>query len=628
LHRLSNRESLEMVSYILGTKDIEKALEDLILEKTEGVPFFIEEFIKSLQDINAIEREDSRFHLAKDIQDVTIPSTIQDVIMARVDSLSEGAKGVLQIGSVVGREFSQDLIQKVTGLSERELLSRLSVLRDSELLYERGIYPQSTHIFRHALTQEVVYNSLLLKRRKEIHETIGRAIESLYSGRLDEFYEILAYHYSESDNLEKAYLYLKLSGSKAIRNYSNWEAFRFYKEAIKVLNQLPETQDNKRKQIEVILFMATPMMLLGHPEDSLRILQEGKRLCEELDDKKSLSSLYSLIGLYYMHRGGPLDAITYSEIGFEQSQRIQDIELMAPIARGLCISYVAVGEFRKTIDVAPKVIELLENTQRESDFFGAPFNPYSLLCAYYGLSLAMLGNFAKGTAYFEKGLRIISAINHLASLGVAETMYGLLFLAKGDGINAIKHFEKSIRHLEESRSLLISGVAWSGLGSGYYYLGDLEAARRHMEKGLDFTMRGGSEWWISFHYLYLSKIYLDLGDSKNSRSIIEEALKLSQKNSEKHLEGASWTWLGRILGKTNPSQSDKAEECIVKGITILDEMNIKPWCSEGYFCLGEFYADTGKREKARENLNKAEGMFQEMGMDYWLARTKEVMRRL
>jgi class 3 adenylate cyclase/tetratricopeptide (TPR) repeat protein len=628
LHRLSNRESLEMVNHILDTKEIERALEELILEKAEGVPFFIEEFIKSLQDIKAIERKDSRYHLAKDIHEVTIPSTIQDVIMARVDSLSEGAKGLLQIGSVVGREFSQDIIQKVTGLSERELLSHLSVLRDSELLYERGIYPQSTHIFRHALTQEVVYNSLLLKRRKGIHETIGRAIESLYSGRLDEFYEILAYHYSESDNREKAYLYLKLSGSKATRNYSNWEAFRSYKEAIKVLNQLPETQDNKRKQIEVVLLVATPMMLLGHPEDSLKILQEGERLCKEVDDKKNLSILYSLIGIYYTHKGRPLDAIKYSEIAFEQSQKIQDIELMAPIARGLCLSYVAVGEFRKTIDVASKVVDLLENAQRESNFFGAPFNTYSLLCAHYGFGLAMLGNFEKGTTYFERGLRVILAINHLATLGVVEAIYGLSFVVKGDGINAIKHFQKSIRHFEESRTVLIFGVAWSGLGIGYYYLGDLEAARKHIEKGLDITMQGGSEWWISFHYLYLSKIHLDLGDPKNSRSLIEEALKLSQKNSEKHLEGVSWTWLGRILGKTDPSQSDKAEECIVKGIKILEEMDIKPWCSEGYLYLGELYADTGKREKALENLKKAERMFQEMGMDYWLAKTQEIMRRL
>ncbi len=126
-----------------------------------------------------------QYHLAKDIKEVTIPATIQDVIMARVDSLPKGTKGFLQTASVVGRECSYDLIKRVTGLTEQELLSQLSVLKDSELLYERGIYPQSTYIFKHALTREVAYNSLLLKRRKEIHEEIGRALEALSSGRLE-----------------------------------------------------------------------------------------------------------------------------------------------------------------------------------------------------------------------------------------------------------------------------------------------------------------------------------------------------------------------------------------------------------------------------------------------------------
>jgi predicted ATPase len=128
-----------MVSYLLSTEEIDRELEELILEKTEGVPFFIEEFIKSLQDLKIIERKDKKYYLAKDIKDLTIPSAIQDVIMARVDSLPEGAKSVLQTGSVAGREFSHDLIERVVGLSETELLSHLSVLKDSELLYERGI---------------------------------------------------------------------------------------------------------------------------------------------------------------------------------------------------------------------------------------------------------------------------------------------------------------------------------------------------------------------------------------------------------------------------------------------------------------------------------------------------------
>jgi len=190
LNRLSNRESLSMVTYLLGTDDIESGLEEFVLEKTEGVPFFIEEFIKSLKDLQIIERKDNTYRIAKDIQTLTIPATIHDVIMARVDSLPEAAKVVLQTGSVIEREFSYELIKRVMRISELELLSHLSVLKDSELLYERGILPQSTYIFKHALTQEVVYDSILTKRKNRLHNEIAKAIEELYKDNIDEQYGI------------------------------------------------------------------------------------------------------------------------------------------------------------------------------------------------------------------------------------------------------------------------------------------------------------------------------------------------------------------------------------------------------------------------------------------------------
>jgi predicted ATPase len=298
LNRLSNRESLAMVTNLLGTEDIESGLEEFILEKTEGVPFFIEEFIKSLKDLEIIERKDNTYGIAKDIQTLTIPATIHDVIMARVDSLPEAAKVVLQTGSVIEREFSYKLIKRVTGLSERELLSHLSVLKDAELFYERGIFPQSNYIFKHALTQQVAYNSLLLKRRKEIHERIGRSIEELYSERLEEFYEMLAYHYSKSDNLEKAYQYLKVSGKKAAKKHSNREAYLNYKEAINALNKLPLTEDNKRGQIEIIHLMGNSIKFLGFPKDACEIYQRGEKFAKELGDEQSRAAFFSA-GLFF-----------------------------------------------------------------------------------------------------------------------------------------------------------------------------------------------------------------------------------------------------------------------------------------------------------------------------------------
>ena len=166
LNKLSNRESLAMVSHLLNSTSIDKDIENLTLSKAEGVPFFIEEFIKSLKERKIIERVNGTYKLTKDFKTISIPSTIQDVIMARVDHLPEQAREVLRTGSAIEREFSHELIQKVSNLPEQELLSHLSTLRDSELLYERGIYPNSTYIFKHALTREVVYDTILTNRKK------------------------------------------------------------------------------------------------------------------------------------------------------------------------------------------------------------------------------------------------------------------------------------------------------------------------------------------------------------------------------------------------------------------------------------------------------------------------------
>jgi class 3 adenylate cyclase len=227
LNRLSNRESLTMLSHLLGTEEIDSNLEELVLEKTEGVPFFIEEFIKSLKDLKIIERKDNTYRLSKDVHYLTIPSTIQDVIMARVDSLPEGAKDLLQTGSVIEREFSYELIKRVTGLPEQDLLSRLSIAKDSELLYERGIYPQSTYIFKHALTQEVVYDSILAKRKKRLHEQIANTIEEFYEDNINEHYGLLAEHYIRSENYEKGGEYSKLAGEKARKAASFKEAIDY-----------------------------------------------------------------------------------------------------------------------------------------------------------------------------------------------------------------------------------------------------------------------------------------------------------------------------------------------------------------------------------------------------------------
>jgi tetratricopeptide (TPR) repeat protein len=511
---------------------------------------------------------------------------------------------------------------------QEDLKSYLLNLQGLELIYEKSLFPELEYIFKHAITQEVAYNSLLLNRRKEIHEKIGQAIEQLYGERLEEFYEMLAHHYSKSDSLEKAYLYLKLSGDKAVQNYSNKEAFRFYREAINTLERLADTDDNRRQQLTVHLLIAGPMRPLGYPEDSLDLLKNGERLAQELGEERSLADLHSSIGMYYSYHGDHLQAIDYSESCIREALEVQDVDLVARVGQDLCNSYFLSGEPLKMVDVAPKIVDLIEKTQRETDFFGRPLNTYSALRAHAGHAMGMLGNFKEGEILCEQALRSACRIDSIYSIGWAEVNYSYLYMHKGDGQNTVEHAEKAIRCLEEAQAVIILGLARTVLGMGHYFLGDLRAAQAYIEEGIKIHDATGMPFLLSLQYYFLSTVYLDSGDLENSRKCVEKALELSRNNNEKHFEGRSWVLLGRVLSKVNPSQHDKAEEFILRGLTILSELGTKPWCTEGYLYLGELCADTGQQGEACEYLNRAKAMFQEMGMDYWLRRTQSALEKL
>lgn len=211
---------------------------------------------------------------------------------------------------------------------------------------------------------------------------------------------------------------------------------------------------------------------------------------------------------------------------------------------------------------------------------------------------------------------------------MAEFKYGILFNFKGDRENAVKRFQSSIGYLEKSQAVNFLPIAWAYLGRGYYLLGELNTALRFIEKGLKMQMDAGTLGWLSLHHLGLSLVHSDLGNLKEGRAHAEQALNLSQTNHERYFEGESWIQLGRIVGKMEKSRIDKAEEYILKGMKILDELKIKPVYTLGYSFLGELYAEAGQKEKALENLKKAETMYQEMGMDYWLARTKKLLEMI
>jgi class 3 adenylate cyclase/tetratricopeptide (TPR) repeat protein len=623
LTHLRENSSTQMVKAILKQKQISKEIKQLILNRSAGNPLFMEEFTFSLIEGGIIEKKGKRFVLTAKTSDIEVPDTIQGIIAARIDRLEENLKRLIQIASVIGREFTFNLLKSIKS-EQRQLKSHLLNLQGLEFLYEKSLFPELNYIFKHALTQEVAYGSLLLKERKKIHCKIGNSIEKLYNEKIEEFYEILAFHYSKSGEPEKAFKYLKLSGDKAVEKFSNWEAFRFYKSALKMLDKTKDDIKSKERKLVILNLMAIPMRLLGYPENSLQLLERGEKLSQELKDLKNISLFLGCLGSYHSIRGGdPLLGIRYSEKSINEAEKIEDIEIIAPVSSRLCAFYIIAGEPLKTATLAPKAIKMIETHKRQKDFFSLGNSAYSALNMYYGHSLGWLGQFEKGESQCKKGLKFGLRIDSLTGLALAEFLFGYFYMHKGDGENVKKHFQECIKYCEEGDALIWLGLAWTGFGIGYFFVGEFDEALKYIKQGMKIQKEAGIPYYMSFHYFALGMVQLEIGDLKRSTRNFKKALELSNKHNEKWIEGTSRIYAGAADAKNDKSKIKSAEKNILDGIKILEKRKIKPWASVGYHNLGMIHSE--KPGIANEYLKKANSMFNKMQMEYWVIKTEHLL---
>jgi class 3 adenylate cyclase len=267
LHSLSEAEAVAMASRVLGTAQFPQELHTALIEKAEGVPLFIEEVTKTLLDLGVLQRENGDYRLVKNPAEVSVPDTIQGIIMARLDRLGEDGKRTVQLASVIGRQFLVRLLERIAGLTG-QLEGLLQELKTLEIIYELGLLPEPAYIFKHAVIQDVAYHSLLIQRRKELHRTVGRAIEELYPDWLANHYEELAHHFVQGEVWEKAFDYLVLAGDKAKNAYANQTALDFYARALavapRVVPSLPA-----RRITEIYLRRGQVYMLLSRCPEAI-----------------------------------------------------------------------------------------------------------------------------------------------------------------------------------------------------------------------------------------------------------------------------------------------------------------------------------------------------------------------
>ena len=620
LHRLSNRESLKMVTYILGTNEIERPLEELILEKTEGVPFFIEEFIKSLRDLKIIERKENAYQLSKEIQQLAIPSTIQDVIMARVDSLPERAKEVLQTGSVIEREFSYPLINRVTDLPEKELLSFLSILKDSELLYERGIYPESNYIFKHALTREVIYNSILAKRKKKLHEQIGSAIEELHKDSLSEHYEALSEHYFLSENYLKAAEYSRLASKKVEKTASFSDAIPHAKKRVTCLERLPQTVDVQKQVIDARVILGLYLAQMIYNADAKEAIDTIIDLAIKHNDKRRLCQIYTILGVYYCFvEENYIEAFKALEKALKISEEIKDFitSVLASLWFGCLLGWNC--EFEKAEQYIQRALDI-NLTAR--NLWGIAVMKSNLACFCYHYP----GKMNLGFQITEEAVQTAEESGDSLSKGISFVSHGMSCYGKGLLEEAEKHLLKGLQFSERINLHSWNGIARISLGETYFEMGDFPISKEHYEKG---------SWVLEHNRLWPSLANLGKVGLATSKVInrekdvnLESLYALSRTNKVKAIEGRIQRHIGGILLNIDDQPLSKAEHWIQKAIESDQKNRTMFHLGKDYALYADLFKRKGDRPKAQENLGKAIEIFKECGADGWVEKYEKELSSL
>jgi class 3 adenylate cyclase/tetratricopeptide (TPR) repeat protein len=620
LNRLSNRESLLMVSNVLDSSDLDPELQSLILSKTEGVPFFIEEFVKSLRDLRVIRREDGKVLLDGDPHSIAIPSTIQDMTMARVDRLCDPAKTVLQTGSVIEREFSHELIRKVIDLPEAELLSHLSALKDAELLYERGVYPKASYIFRHALTREVVYASILGRKRKELHCQIAKAIEDLRKEDLAGEYEILAEHFFHGEDYAKAARYYQRAARKAEKGASLPDAITHAQKRVLCLDKLPDTLERGIELIDARTALGLYLTQVNHHTEARDAVEPIVRPAIEKGNRRRVCQIRFILGAYYV----------FVDEDFPK----------------------ALEAFGEALRIATDEKDILTLT---------------LVSFYLGWTHSHSGQFAEAKESFERALNINVAVNSL--WGIAATKACLAYAVhyyKGEINPFWESSAEALSIAKESGDPYSRGVAEAVYGSACYAKGRLQDAENHSLKGRDLCERVGLYSWAGAACALLAETYVEMKEYEKCRECFQQGISFwnrvrfgptwvlwaelgigrcrsmlrdenieleslraaSKKVKIKVAEGWSYRYLGETLLNLGGDHFAEAEFWMRKAIEADQRNGARFQLGLDHALYAEFFRRLKDSIKTQQELGKAIEILSECGAEGWVKKYETEMAKV
>jgi tetratricopeptide (TPR) repeat protein len=636
----------ELLQTLVGDAPALQPLKQLLIARTEGNPFFLEESVQTLVESGVLVGERGAYRPAPQVGAarrgrpevgnyrglplpiaIQVPATVQAVLAARIDRLAPEDKRLLQTASVLGTEVPFSLLHAIAELPDGALHVGLAHLQAAEFLYETRLFPELAYTFKHALTHEVVYNSLLQERRRTLHARIVEVLEGLYPDRLVEHIDRLAQHAFRGEAWEKAVRHCRQAGAKAAARSANREAASCFELALLALERLPAGRQRDEQAIDTRFDLRNALVALGVGEYGriLDCLRAAETLAQALGDQHRLGWVALYMSQYFAVTGDMDSAIAFGQRALALAQTLRDmgLQVMAPLFLGR--TYYTLGDYRQATDLlTPNLALLTDELIRDRH---SPTTPPAVhFRRLLALSLAELGAFSEGIAIAVEGVRLAEAVDHPLSL--ADAYYGISYidLRQGRFHKAIPSLERALALCREWESLLLLHSVVSALSAAYALSGRVaEALSLLQQTEVQVTPISVG---ASISYVWMSEAYLRAGCHDEAMARARHGLELYRERKQRGAQAWMLCRLGELHSLRASPEIERAEDAYRQALTLADDLGMRPLQAHCHRGLGILYATLGQHDPARCELSTAIAMYRAMDMTFWLPQTETALAQV
>ncbi len=627
LDPLSPESAHSLLDVLVGHEVATAALKAVLIERTGGNPFFLEESVRAAVETGVLVGDRGDYRLARPAGEIRVPATVQAVLAARIDRLPPEDRTLLRTAAVIGTDVPFALLLAVADLTEETLRAVLVQLQGSEFLYETRVVPESGFAFKHALTHEVAYAGLLQDQRRALHTRIMEAIEQRYSNRLAEQVDRLAHHALLAEVWDKAVAYFRQAGAKAAARSAYREAVACFEQALGTLTHLPESRETIAQGIDLRVDLRNSLFPLGEFRQIFEHLCQAEILAERIGDQLRLGWVSFYRAAHFWLAGEPGRALEPGHRALAVAQARGDFALQVVAKLRLGQAYLSLGDYARASECFRDNIQSLEG-ELIRERFGEAWLPSVLSRVWLVHVLTARGEFAEGIATAQEGLRIAETVDQPFTLIGAYRGLGYLSLCQGDLSEAICFLERS-RELCRTWNIrhFIAGIA-AYLGYAYVLSGRLADGLPLLEQGVEHGASTGDRSGHTGHLIDLSDAYRLANRTEDAVRSANQALDLIRDQKRPAHQARALRTLGEIASHRDPPDAENAEASYRQALVLAGELGMRPLVAHCHLGLGKLYGRTGKRQEAREHLTTAAAMYREMDMRSWLEQAEAQVIRL